>query len=67
MNYLDQLKSVPSDSVIYTIWGWTGPQQTGGKKLKIGDLKLNGKLHTSKWGDEIMYFRHQKMDMDIKG
>ena len=66
MNYLDQLKSVPANSVLYTVYGWTAPPQIGGKKVEIGSLQLQGNLVTSKWGDEKMFFRHQKMDADLR-
>ena len=66
MNYLDQLKSVPANSDIYDVYGWTAPPQIGGQRVLIGSLKLQGTMVTSKWGDEKMFIRHQKMDNDIK-
>merc|ERR1712195_262633 len=61
-----QLKNVEANSDLHTVYGWTAPPQIGGKKVEIGTLKLNGKMVTSKWGDEKMFFRHQKLDMDVK-
>lgn len=66
MNYLDQLKNVEANSDLYTVYGWTAPPQIGGKKVEIGKLTLNGNMVTSKWGDEKMFFRHQKLNMDLK-
>jgi hypothetical protein len=38
MNYLNDLKSIPSGSVLYHMYGWTAPPQIGGKRVLIGDL-----------------------------
>lgn len=38
----------------------------GGERKLIGELKLDGEMTTSKWGDENLFFRHQKMDDDVK-
>jgi hypothetical protein len=65
MNYLDQLKAVPANANLYTVYGWTAPPQIGGKRVQIGSLTLQGKMVTSKWGDEKMFIRHQKMDEDL--
>ena len=66
MNYLDQLKAVPANSTLYTVYGWSAPPQIGGKRIEIGTLDLHGSLVTSKWGDEKLFFRHQKVDTDLK-
>ena len=66
MNYLDQLKAVPANSSLYTVYGWSAPPQIGGKRIEIGTLDLHGSLVTSKWGDEKLFFRHQKVDTDLK-
>lgn len=42
------------------------PKELGGKETLIGDLVLDGSLISSKWGDEKLFFRHQKMDDDLK-
>jgi len=38
----------------------------GGKEQLIGTLVLDGGLTTSKWADESLFFRHQKMNDDVK-
>jgi len=38
----------------------------GGNEQLIGVLKLDGKLITSKWGDESLFFKHQFEDDDLK-
>ena len=64
-DYLHQLKSVPAGSVLYDVYGWTAPPQLGGKRVHIGELQLKGKITTSKWGDDKLYLRHQKLDEDL--
>lgn len=66
MDYMNQLKQVPANSVLYHVFGWTAPPQLGGKKVPIGDLKLQGSMVPSKFGDTEMFIRHQKLDEDIK-
>lgn len=44
----------------------TAPIKAGGKEVKIGELRLTSDLFRSKWGDDKMFFRHQKMDDDLK-
>ena len=66
MDYLNQLKAVPANSVLYNVFGWTAPPQLGGKKVPIGNLTLHGSMVTSKFGDTEISIRHQKLDDDIK-
>ena len=66
MNYLNDLKSIPAGTVLYHMYGWTAPPQIGGKRVLIGDLKLQSQMVTSKWGDTVYYVRHQFLDDDIK-
>lgn len=66
MAYIEQLKSIPADTSLYDVYALDAPPQLGGKEQKIGSLKLDGQLVSSKWGDEHLFFRHQKLDDDIK-
>ena len=66
MAYLDDLKKVAANSNLYNVYATHKPTQLGGKEFLIGQLKLRGKLITSKWGDENLFFRHQRMDDDLK-
>lgn len=66
MAYMDQLKSIPANTKLYDVYAWTGPKQLGGKELMIGTLQLDGSLVSSIWGDENLFFRHQKADEDLK-
>ena len=66
MHYVDQLKSVPANSRLYKIYAMDTSKLGGGKETLIGTLQLEGGLTSSKWGDESLFFRHQKMNDDIK-
>ena len=66
MSYVDQLASVPANSALYNVYAMSGPKQTGGKEFNIGTLVLDGLLTNSKWGDEKLFFRHQRGDDDLK-
>jgi hypothetical protein len=64
--YVDQLKTVEGDSTLYKVYAMDQPAELGGKETYIGDLVLDGALHSSKWGDEKLFFRHQNMKDDLK-
>jgi hypothetical protein len=66
MGYVNQLESVPANSGLYKIYAMDKSELAGGKEQLIGTLVLDGKLTASKWGDESLFFRHQKMDDDVK-
>ena len=51
-----QLATVPEDINLYTIYALEKPKELGGKEELIGTLVLDGKLYTSKWGDETLFF-----------
>lgn len=61
--YLETLKAVPANTVLYDVYALDAPD---GKQILIGSLELDGKLITSKFGDEMLFFRHQKMEDDFK-
>lgn len=56
--------AVPADSTLYNVYALDGPEDAGGVEHMIGTLKLDGALTTSKWGDENLFFRHQRLDDD---
>jgi hypothetical protein len=66
MQYLNDLKSVPKDSPLYDVFALTAPEDQGGNFLKIGQLVLDGTFTTSKWGDQHLFFRHQRQNDDNK-
>ena len=66
MSFVDQLKSVPGDSTLYKVYAMDQPKELGGKETYIGDIVMEGTLVSSVYGDEQLFFRHQKMDDDVK-
>ena len=66
MAFLDDLTNVPANANLYSVYGLDGPTERGGKEHFIGTLQLRGSLVKSNYGDEHLFFRHQKMDDDLK-
>ena len=64
MIYVSQLESVPANARLYDVYALDKPQGLGGSEQLIGTLVLDGKMTRSKWGDDNLYIRHQKMDED---
>ena len=44
----------------------TAPESLGGELVKIADVNLVTKLHTSLWADLNLYFRHKGLYWDFK-
>jgi len=42
------------------------PKELGGTEMKIAQIKTASKMTTSNWSDEHLFFRHQRMDDDLK-
>ena len=66
MAYVDQLTQIPKNVNLYDIYAYDKPRQLGGKESLIGTLKLEGQLIKSSWGDQRLFFRHQKMSDDLE-
>ena len=64
--YIEQLPTVPANSVLYKVYATDAPEELGGTESYIGDLVLDGNLIASKWGDENLFFRHQRLEVDLK-
>jgi hypothetical protein len=60
------LKGVPANTNLYKVFAWDKPQKLGGKESYIGDLVMDGQFTSSKFGDEDLFFRHQRTDEDLK-
>jgi len=60
------LQDIPAGSKLFSVYAMDLPKEMGGTEKYIADfvLKSSGML-TSQWGDEHMFFRHQKMDDDL--
>ena len=64
--WMDQLASVPADSVLYDVYAFDKPTELGGEEVMIGQVQLDGQLISSKWSDQNLFFRHPKMDPDLE-
>jgi len=61
-DYMDQLKSVPQGSLLYSVYAIDQPGQS---ESKIGELRTTSPFVSSYWGDESLFFRHNYMDLDL--
>lgn len=43
----------------------TAPEQYGGELVKIADIVLKTDLYTSVFGDENLFFEHQRVTKDL--
>ena len=59
------MQTIPSGSKLFSIYAFDQPEELGGVEALIGSFVTDSLLLTSYWGDEHMYFRHQRMDDDI--
>ena len=64
-NYLDDLASIPAGSKVYDIYALDAPEELGGTETLIGAFMTASEITTSHWGDDHLYFRHQRMDDDL--
>ena len=56
--YLEQLKSIAPDSVLYDVYALDDPVDLDGQEELIGHITLKSNLVTSSWGDKHLFFRH---------
>ena len=61
----EYLATIPSGSKLFSIYAMDVPEELGGTEALIGSFVTDSQLVTSYWGDEHMYFRHQRMDDDL--
>ena len=64
-NFLDDLMTITQGSVLYKVYAMDQPEEMGGTEKLIGQIKLASELTTSNFGDEHLYFRHERMDDDL--
>ena len=62
---LYQLKRIPEGTTVWKVYGWDAPEDYGGVEHFIGDLVLASNGKKSKYGDEMLFFRHQRVEDDI--
>lgn len=64
--YMKQLEGVPANIVLYEVYATDKPTALGGTESHIGSIKLDGKFNSSKFGDDMWFVKHQRMDEDLK-
>ena len=57
--------TITQGSVLYKVYAMYQPEEMGGTEKLIGQIKLASELTTSSFGDEHLYFRHERMDDDL--
>jgi hypothetical protein len=62
--YIEQIKGIPSGTILYDIFAIAHPHET--KKKLIGTIKTKSEFITSKFGDEKLFFKHNYMEDDFK-
>lgn len=65
VNYLDELEKIPSGNTLYDVYATDKPTELGGTEKKIAQIITKSQMTKSNWGDEHLYFRHQRMDDDL--
>jgi len=57
------MKTIEPNQVLYKVFALDEPE---GTEMHIANIKLKSQLVTSLWGDEHMFFRHTRLDDDIR-
>jgi len=60
------LQTIPEEALLFNVYAMDQPVELGGTESLIAQLKTKSTMVTSYWGDEHMFFRHQRMDDDLK-
>jgi len=62
---MTDLATISQGSVLYDIFALDAPTELGGTELRIGQIVTKSPFTSSNWGDEHLYFRHERMDDDL--
>ena len=65
-DFQDQLEVIPSNTVMFKVFGYDEPPENGGKAHMIGWITSRSDQISSFWGDTQLFFQHHKMDDDIQ-
>ena len=65
-DYKLTLMALPPGTPLYEVYARDRPAKLGGLDVKIAEINLTSNLTTSKWGDEHLYFRHERYDTDLR-
>lgn len=61
-NYIDQLQTIEPGTKLYDVYANSHPDQ---KEKKIGEIILEEKMITSKFGDKSLFFQHDDWKNDL--
>ena len=64
IKFLDQFKSIPRGTKIYTLKAHLSPSDKTG--MTLGDLVISKECVTNNFGDTKLAFKHQWIEEDIK-
>ena len=65
-DYRVQLSTIQAGTTLFKVHAMDAPEELGGQEIYIGDIVTDSEMTTSNFGDEHLFFRHQKADDDIK-
>ena len=60
------LALIPPGTPLFYVYARDRPLMLGGIEKKIATIMIASEITPSKWGDECMFFRHEKYDADLR-
>ena len=65
-DFIDIFAKIPAGTKLWTVYGMSAPEELGGTEMEIGSINSTSQFTSSLWGDDKIYFRHQRMAEDLK-
>ena len=65
-DFHDQLTAIPANTVLFKMYAYDVPPEFGGEQRLIGWIVSRSETVTSLWGDQKLFFKHQRMDEAIR-
>lgn len=68
--WYDQLSRIPEGTTLFDVYGTNEPEDTeevDQERKKIGSIVLNSPLMTSNFGDNRLFFQHERYWKDMRG
>ena len=56
-DFREELSRIPEGAVLYEVWACSAE---GAEPRHLGRLKTTSRFVASRWGDEGLFFRHQR-------
>ena len=60
------MKDFKVGDTIFDVWALVAPETYFGFHIKIAEIKLQTELYASKQGDNRLFFRHERIQKDMK-